>query len=494
MNRMASQLLYAYRNRRIRYSVIAVIILSIVVVFAARRRTPGEEGSWARAERGDFIIELIESGEIRAVDSIFVTAPREWSMDLQIIELVPEGSFVKKGDFLIRFDSSSLEDELATAEDNLKQAEADLLSIETQQASRMSEMETNLQIAEYSREAARIKLDLLEFESEMRKEDARLDLEKELIRYDETVTKKETQKIIDATEHQKSSIRVEQAKAILASMRRRIEQLTLYAPISGMVVYQEIGGMNTSRYKAAIGDNAMPGQPVVSIPDLSSMKMVAQVNEMDVGSLKKGQRVELRLDAFENSVYHGTLSDVASLVEKIEEWWRPQPTTKAPSFQVTILIDEQNSMLKPGMTARGCIVIEEIPDVLTVPIGAVFESDDGSTVVFTRSSFPDPVPVRQGKRNDRCAIIEEGLREGDEVALVPPSDRFHPLGWFAEMERRKVELTELISHIDRMNALGITPGAANADSAGRGTEENGELRTLPPPSNVPIMRSEQRPG
>jgi len=491
---MVSQLLYVYRNRRKRYTVIGVIILSVVVFFAVRRGTPLEEGSWAQAERGNFIIELVESGEIRAVEAVFVTAPREWSMELQIIELAPEGSFVEKGDFLVRFDASTLEDELATAEDNLKQAEADLRSIETQQASRMSGLETNLQIAEYSREAARIKLELLKFESEVRKEEARLDLEKELIRYDETVNKKETQKIIDATEHQKASIRVEQAKASLASMKRRIEQLTLRAPISGMVVYQEIGGMNTSRHKADIGDNAMPGQPVVSIPDLSSMKMVAQVNEMDVGSLKSGQRVELWLDAFENSVYHGTLTDVAPLVEKIEEWWRPQPTTKAPSFEVTILIDEQDPMLKPGMTARGRIVIEEIPDVLTVPIGAVFESDDGSTVVFTRTSFPDPVPVRQGKRNDRCTIIEEGLREGDEVALFAPSDRFHPLGWFAEMERRKVELTELLSHIDRMNALGITPGTANADSTMRETGEDRGVQPLVPPSNVPIMRSEQRPG
>lgn len=429
-------------------SMVVVIVLFIVFFKPVSVKT---KIPWVKVERGDFIIDLVESGEISAVEAVFVNAPREGRMDLQIIDLIPEGTIVDEGYFLVQFDTSTLDEDLDAALNNLKQAEVDLKSVDTEQTSHLSELETNLQIVNYSKEAAELKVKLLNYESENNKEDARLNLKKELIRFKETEKKIETQKILDMTERQKVALKLEQAKDNVEEIKRRNNQLTLHAPISGMVIYREIGG-----YKVSIGDKVQPGQAVISIPDLSRMKMVVQINEIDADKLKVGQEAVIRLDAFEDTIYHGTLTSVASLIEKQQSYLFMRTTSKSPSFEVTILINENDEKLKPGMTAQAKIIIDEINDVLFIPIGAVFELENGSHVVYTRRSFPDPVSIKIGKRNEWCVIIEEGLHKDDEVSLSQPTDKAHPVGWFADMERRKSELAEFLSHINTMNELGIT--------------------------------------
>jgi len=133
-----------------------------------------------------------------------------------------------------------------------------------------------------------------------------------------------------------------------------------------------------------------------------------------------------------------------------------EPFDEVPTFQVSILLDGSDPKLKPGMTAQSKIFIEEIPDALYVPIGTVFENAEGSPIVFTRQSFPNPVPVEPGKRNERFIIVNTGVSEGDQICWIPPNQNVTPLGWFAEMELRKTEKTELLAHIESMNEQGLT--------------------------------------
>ncbi len=452
-----------FHDRRFWSLIAGSIVVVIIAIVMLMRVSARSDIIWEQVQHGDFFIELVESGEIRAVNSFFVKAPREWRMDLQIIDLVPEGSMVEKGDFLIQIDTSSLEEEMAQEIDKLKQTEAELKSVDAQQASRINELATNFQIAKLSKEAAGIKLDQLKFESRTIQEQARLDLEKELIRLDESEKKIETQRIIDFAERQKVLLTVEQARYSVEMMKKRIEQFTLYAPISGMVIYQEIGGHNAPRYKASVGDNVRPGQAIVSIPDMSMMKTVVNINEIDASNLKIGLNAIIWLDAYEDeALYHGTITNVASLIERVENWW--DPFSKPPSFETHILIEEISDMLKPGMTAKARIILEKIPDVSFIPVGAVFELEDGTSVVYTKQSYPDPLPVKLGKRNDRYIIIEDGLSDNNIVANSLPQEESRPLGWFAEIKRRKTEFNEFLNHIEIMNNLGLTYEPAKKDT------------------------------
>ncbi len=444
----------------------AAALLLIVSMFLSRSSIlESSNEQWAEVTKDVFIDQLVESGTIQAVDAELIRVPRIWNMEFQIVSMEPEGNLVKKGDFLLQFDTSSLEEELSAAIDQLKQAEAELKSIETQQASTMSELETNLQIAEFSKEAAKLQVELLKFESKNTQEEARLDYEKELISYDETEKKIENQKIIHRAEHLKAELAYKQQKANVEEIERQIEGLTLKAPIDGMVVYNEIGGRGSDNpsHKPLIGDKVDPGEAVMSIPDLSQMHLILQVNEMDASRVRTGLDVTLRLDAYEDTEYHGKIIYKASLIEKDDRFWR-NAKQAPPSFQVTVLIDESDMMLKPGMTAQAVIDIEQVKNQLLVPIGAVFELADGSTVVFPKKHYPDAKPVEIVKRNDLYAVVSGELKEGDKLSWHTPENGGFPLGWFAEMERRRMEHRQLVGHIDTMNERGLTFDPARADS------------------------------
>ncbi|MFC1650147.1 efflux RND transporter periplasmic adaptor subunit [Candidatus Latescibacterota bacterium] len=464
MRHLLMFVLKSFKNKRIRIISGAVSIIVLVIIFFNIGGSFEENEKWQAARKGDFVIELIENGEIKAVNADYVRAPNEWQMELQIIKLAPEGKIVEAGEFLLQFDTGVLDEEMGKIEDNLKQAEADLHSIDSQQENRLFEMETALEIAKYSLEAAKLQTELIKFESKNKQEESRIDFKKAEIRYDEAEKKIETQKIIDKTERMKVAVKLDQAKLNLEQIKRRIDNLTLRAPIAGMVVYNEIGGYgpSTARYKASVGDKVNSGQSVISIPDLSKIKMVVKLNEMDAGKLSVGKKAFIRLDAFEEVEYHGAISDISSVVNKGNE--RYTPVAKAPSVEISILIEEKDVMLKPGMTAQARIILEEIPDVISIPVGTVFEDENGSTVIYTRKSYPDPVPVKLGKRNNNYVIVENNLPEGTEISWTPPPESSHPLGRFAEMERRRTEFQEYVDHIGKMDELGLTDDSDLPDS------------------------------
>jgi multidrug efflux pump subunit AcrA (membrane-fusion protein) len=447
--------------------MIAIVVLAVVAVSKLRGGKAEIRDIWTTAQRDTFSVDIVESGEIRAVQAEFVKAPHEWRMDLQITDLVTEGTMVKKGDFLVKFDTTVLDEDLNNRLDILKQAEADLKSIDTQQASRRSEMLTNLEILRHSLEASRLKLEMMRYESRNLQQEAEIDLKTAEIRFNEAEKKIETQKIIDATERQKVVVRLEQARNNVVETRQRIEDLTITAPISGMVVYQEIGGNgpDNPRYKVSIGDKVNSGSAIISIPDLSQMKLVVKVNELDADKIRPGNRVLIRMDAFENEEFHGTVSYISTMIDKDSNSWRQQQ--KAPSFEVNVIIDETSELLKPGMTAQARIILEEIPDAVVIPIGTVFELDSGATVVYPRTIYPNPLQIRLGKRNNRFIVVESGLSGGEAIAWEHPEGAAHPLGWFAEMERRRTEFANMLNHIDYMNEIGITSDPARADSLRR---------------------------
>ena len=216
----------------------------------------------------------------------------------------------------------------------------------------------------------------------------------------------------------------------------RIRELTLTAPISGMVVYKEIGGHGVPRRKIQVGDKPWPSQPIVSIPDPTKMETVIRVNEVDASKILVGDKVEVTLDAFQNNVFHGEITRISKLADKKN--WRAQ----IKDFEVGIKIQESDSNLKPGMTTQARIVLDELPDVLYIPVGCVYEQN-GKPVVFKRKNPKKPVLVELGKRNDQFVVIRKGLREGEEISWLPPSPEFYSLGRAAEMERRAQEMAKL---------------------------------------------------
>ena len=122
--------------------------------------------------------------------------------------------------------------------------------------------------------------------------------------------------------------------------------------------------------------------------------------------------------------------------------------------------------------------------MIVVPVGAVFEDENGSIIIYTRKSYPDPVYVKLGERNNDYVIVEDILSDGIEISWTPPPGNSYPLGRFAEMEKRRTEFQEYVGHIGKMDELGITHESVKPDSSD--AETSGGFDPNSAGSNSPV--------
>jgi multidrug efflux pump subunit AcrA (membrane-fusion protein) len=121
------------------------------------------------------------------------------------------------------------------------------------------------------------------------------------------------------------------------------------------------------------------------------------------------------MEAFPGPVWHGKVARLAPMAT-------PQPG--APSvhvFEVVVEIDERDARLKPGMSAEVEIVVETVPEVLSLPLDAVFTAGDREVVYRRKGRRFEPVTVKLGRQNATAAVIDSGLAEGDVIALRDPT-------------------------------------------------------------------------
>ena len=211
---------------------------------------------------------------------------------------------------------------------------------------------------------------------------------------------------INAAELKQTALQVDQAKIKLQRAQKDLDQLTLIAPDSGLVVYREIwggGGME----KVKVGSTPWRSQPLLEIPDQSKMKVVIKINEVDISRLALEQKVTITLDALVDTIFTGVVTDIAALAHTDRK-------TKKNVFDIEVTINEMDLRLKPGMTAHCEILIDTISDTLFVPLDAVVTRDDKTGVLDDSGDF---IEIKTGKSNSNFIIVEEGLNDGDEIRL-----------------------------------------------------------------------------
>jgi len=422
------------------------LLLTIVAVAFLRRslNSSSAEVQWAEARQGDLIVDLIESGEIQAVNSRLITAPSEWRVEMQIVELAPEGSTVQAGDVLVRIDPSTLQTDLANARDELDYQRAELRRLQIEQASRLAELEDERRMAEFSREEAKLQLENLKFEADVRREQARLDLLKAELALQEAEAKIKAQKILDAKAREKVQAQIAQEQSRVKEIERRIGEFTLRAPIPGLVVYYENKMWDLSKVK--VGDKVREQRPLIELPDLSKMQVVCTVNEVDLAKLRPGLKALVTLDAVEGKTFSGEVGEISKLAQGLS-------TSPVKLFEVKIPIAESDPMLKPGMSARARIILEEHHRVTMVPCGAVHERE-GRPVVFPMKKYPKAVPVKLGPRSDYWIVVREGVKAGEKLAWKSPEGPYEKFGHFSFTAKRNSEKS-LQSSFAAMEKLGL---------------------------------------
>lgn len=399
-----------------RIAIISVIAL-IIIYFIYAYFSPSSESDvylTSKVKKGDFISEVITSGEAQSTSSKKIKGPdnlRRFRLNnVKIQDLVPEGTVVKKGDYVGRLDPSSVNEQILDAELNLENE----LSKYTQQ-----QLDTTLSLKQernaikdlrFSMEETKLELKQSIYEPpatikklEIKLEKSERDLREKLENY--KIKKRQANAKMVEVGTQVSKIRKK-----LNDLLKLLKSFTIYSDGNGMITYDK----NWDGSKKKVGSSISPWDPTIaSLPDLTKMESKTYANEVDIRKIKKDLPVKVGFDAFPDIEMEGVVTSVANVGEK-------KRGSDIKVFQVLIKMKGYNESIRPGMTTSNKILTFERKDVLSVPLESIF-SKDSITYVYKKSGFSvTKKQVTLGDSNNDSVIIKDGLVEGDVVYLNKP--------------------------------------------------------------------------
>jgi len=407
------ELLRAYASNK-KYSIpigAGLIVVAIVVVFSGGG---GEPLPTADVQRGDFLVSIKASGEIRATNSFTLTTPRLTWGQMQINFLLPEGTTVKKDEVIVRFATTTIDKTIQDKESELNILRSELAKFRAENVVRISDLEGNLKTMELTYEQAKLQVEKMKFEAEVQRKESEINLEKNRIAFEQAKQKIISQKVAEKSEEQKQLLKIQQTLNDLNRAKQEKEQYTLKASMDGLVVYET--NWQTGR-KVSVGDSPWPGMSIVSLPDLSAMQSVCQINEVDISKVKASQNAKVKLDAFPDREFAGTVKSVGTIGQQNDR------SSTIKTFEVVIDIKGTDPVLKPGMTTSNEVVMATLADTLFIPLEAVFEKDGKPIVYKMFGSSARPLEVGTGTKNSNYIVVSGGLEGGDKVALRDPTQK-----------------------------------------------------------------------
>lgn len=391
-----------YARKKWLWSIAALFIVWLLVGMLS-----GESNQLLfTVKRQPFLIDLKVDGEVRSLNSTVIKAPAKMWRNTRIVKMTPEGTRVKKDDFLIQFDTAEFEQQLREAQNNLEKAQAKLASTIANSKSEISDLESNIKLETYSLEQSRLRAKTAVYESDNKRKEIEFNLKKAEISYKRLIEKKDATGKIQQAAIRQAELEVEQTEIKVQRAQKDLETLTISSPIDGMVVYKEIWGSN-GKEKVKVGDTPWRGQALMEIPNAEKMKVAIKINEVDISKLKMEQKVNITLDALPDTSFTGIVKEIATLANRDRK-------TKKNVFKVEVYINETDERLKPGMSAHCQVIIDELEDVLAVPIDAIHVENEKSWVL---DEDGDIMVVETGKTSSDFIIIENGLEDGDEIQL-----------------------------------------------------------------------------
>jgi len=310
---------------------------------------------------------------------------------------VAVGQRVKKGQVLVTLESEEIRAQVHQAEAALEKAKAALTGTRSQ----ILQAETNYKNAKANFENAEKEYQRMRFlyEQGVVSEQQFNSVEMQYRVAESNFQAAEQQlEITKKTAYELAVSDVRQAEANLSLARTRLENTVIKSPIDGIVSVRNIDP----------GEMASPGVPVVTVVDMDVVVARAGITERDVNRLKEGQQVSVIVGAAPGGPFKGKISSLSPAAD----------SQSGNTYELEVDITNGDHIIKPGMSATIVAVVEEVNDVLSVPIGSVVERG-GRTVAFVVKNEKAVIRrVITGLKDDHFIEIKSGLSEGDKVVAA----------------------------------------------------------------------------
>ena len=261
-----------------------------------------------------------------------------------------EGLRVRRGDIIAKLDTSGIERVKSQKVADLDMAKADLEKLRVDHLSKTKELEADFQSSEAAFKLAQIDTQRVRYESKAKKEISNLNLKIAQIESKKVQNKIKHAQVIQAEELLIQREKIKQILSAIDNASQTIKKFTLRAPADGMVEYRKTRWGRGP--KVRVGDEIRQGRPIIGLPDLSEMKVKTTVNETDIGKIHLGQKVIVRLDAYPKAAFDAQINSIGITSHEKEE------KSKIKVFDVELLLEKADPILKPGMTVSCEIILD----------------------------------------------------------------------------------------------------------------------------------------
>ena len=410
-----------------------IAVVAFIILFALTRigSKKNRIELYTEVKKGQFEISVTSAGELIAEKSVDIKGPEIAMgrdirfMNIKIQDLIPEGTVIKKGDYVATLDRTDLNNNLKDAQESLTTLKTNLEVKLLDTAVVLNNLRDEIKNQQFTVQEAAMTLHNSKYEppttireAEIQLDKAQRTLEQQQRSYTQIFAQNKTDIVNQNYWVRKVSQRVKDIEEVLA-------EFTIKAPASGMVIYKR----EWSGTKRKVGSMINPFDRVVAtLPDLTSMISKTYINEIDVSKMKNGQNVNITIDAFPKKRFNGIVSFVANVGEKLLN-------TNDKVFEVQVKVDGNDSELRPSMTTGNKIIVTIVKDAIYIPIECVQAGADSVPFVYTKRGTKQIVLL--GESNEKQVLIEKGLEPGAIIFLNNPENP----------EKFKVEGKELMKII-----------------------------------------------
>lgn len=319
------------RSRKKRYLIIggSLLLLWIIVSMILGRREKPIPVTTEKASKRTIVQTVSATGKIQPETEVKISP----EVAGEIIELpVDDGKAVKKGDLLVKIKPDSYkalleqqEAAISAAKATNLQQKANLVKAE-QDFARAKEMIAKRTISVQEYNAAEAAYDV-------------------------------ARNTVESSLHD-----IERAQAASSQARDQLSKTTIYSPIDGTVTI-----LNSKLGERVVATNQFAGTEVMRVADLNHMEARVDVNENDVVNVKLGDKASVKIDAYGDRKFTGTVYQIGNTGKTTGAGTQEEVT----NFEVKIRIEDHDVQLKPGLSATADIQTNMVKDVVAVPMQAV---------------------------------------------------------------------------------------------------------------------------
>lgn len=349
-------------------NTVKALLIGTAILLTGCKGAPTVKYTTVKVERQEIKSSVTATGTIEPVTLVEVGTQLSGIISHIYVDY---NSTVKKGQVIAELDRENLNSQLETAQAQLESAKSDL-SYQEQNFERQKTLHDKGHISDNDFELARLS-------------------------------------------YQQAKATYNQRIQSVKTARTNLGYATITSPIDGIILTRAVEEGQT------VASSFSTPTLFTIAKDLTDMRVIADIDEADIGGVREGQRVNFTVDAFPDDVFEGRVTQV-----------RQEATTESSvvTYEVVISAPNPELKLKPGLTANVTIITKEVQNVLAVPVAALSFTPnenllkDGETIadcqgkskVWVREgNVFKAIPVETGENNGILAEIKNGLKGGEDV-------------------------------------------------------------------------------